>query len=150
MTREIKILENLKDMGFQPIENTAILVKYAAPNLSAKIVDFFNFEYYVLQLCQEQLVLIPFSKMTGLLKKEVTLDIPFHTISSIDVSEKGLDYRITIETSDGLLALTAQQKELADFRLSSAYANDTFLGLGSKNWHKDNLDVTLAKLKDIH
>lgn len=149
MAKEIKILENMKELGFQPVNNTAILVKYDAPNLSAKIVDFFNFEYYVLQICETELVLIPFSKMTGLLKKEVTLDIPLVTISSVEVETKGLDYKITIRSQEGDIQLTTQQKELADFRISSSYANDSFLGLGSKNWHKENLENTLSKLKEI-
>lgn len=149
MAKEIKILENMKELGFQPVNKTAILVKYDAPNLSAKIVDFFNFEYYVLQICETELVLIPFSKMTGLLKKEVTLDIPLVTISSVEVETKGLDYKITIRSQEGDIQLTTQQKELADFRISSSYANDSFLGLGSKNWHKENLENTLSKLKEI-
>lgn len=149
MAKEIKILENLKELGFQPVSNTAILVKYDAPNLSAKIVDFFNFEYYVLQICATELVLIPFSKMTGLLKKEVTLEIPLVTISSVEVETKGLDYKITIRSQEGDIRLTTQQKELADFRISSSYANDSFLSLGSKNWHKENLENTLSKLKEI-
>ena len=149
MAREIKILENLRELGFEPIENTAILVKYDTPNLSAKIVDFFNIEYYVLQLCQAELVLIPFSKLTGSLKKEVTLNILFKDISSIDVTATGLNYSIVINSKDGPIELVAQQKELADFRLSSSFANDTFLGLGSKNWHKENLDNTIERLKAI-
>lgn len=149
MAKEIKILENLKELGYEPIKNTAILVKYDTPNLSAKIVDFFNFEYYVLQICENELVLIPFSKMTGLLKKEVTLEIPQTTISKVDVETKGLDYKIIIYSQDGEIRLTTQQKELADFRISSSYANDSFLGLGSKNWHKENLEGTLSKLKEL-
>lgn len=149
MAREIKILENLREFGFRPIENTAILVKYDTPNLSAKIVDFFNFDYYVLQLCADELVMIPFSKMTGLLKKEVTLQISFDSISSVEVDAKGLDYKIKIHSQDGDIQLATQQKELADFRISSSYANDTFLGLGSKNWHKENLDNTLNKLRQL-
>lgn len=149
MAREIKILENLRDLGFKPVANTAILVKYDTPNLSAKIVDFFNLEYYVLQICENELVLIPFNKMTGLLKKETTLALPFEAISDLKIAAKGLDYHIDILSTEGEINLITQQKELADLRISSSYANDTFLGLGSKNWHKENLDNSLEKLKEL-
>lgn len=149
MAREIKILENLRELGYRPVENTAILVKYSAPNLSAKLINFFNFEYYVLQICEGELVIIPFSTMTGLIKKEVTLSLPFSSIKQVTIQEKGFDYHIAIDTTDGMIQLVTQQKELADFRISSSYANDSFLGFGSKNWHKENLEGTLTQLQEI-
>ena len=80
MATEKKVFEIIKEAGFEPIEDKGIVVKYAPENLSAKIANFFSMEFYVLQLCRDELVLIPFSTFTLGLKKEVTLQIPYSTI----------------------------------------------------------------------
>lgn len=71
MATEKKVFEIIKEAGFEPIEDKGIVVKYAPENLSAKIANFFSMEFYVLQLCKDELVLVPFSTITAGLKKEV-------------------------------------------------------------------------------
>ena len=87
MATEKKVFEIIKEAGFEPIEDKGIVVKYAPENLSAKIANFFSMEFYVLQLCKDELVLVPFSTITAGLKKEVTLQIPYSTIKSVAVTE---------------------------------------------------------------
>lgn len=148
MATEKKVFEIIKEAGFEPIEDKGIVVKYAPENLSAKIANFFSMEFYVLQLCKDELVLVPFSTITAGLKKEVTLQIPYSTIKSVAVTEDMLNYQIAITTDTDTIRLTAQQKELSDFRSTGmlAFYND---GLKMSNWHKENLDGTLEALKNI-
>ena len=148
MATEKKVFEIIKEAGFEPIEDKGIVVKYAPENLSAKIANFFSMEFYVLQLCKDELVLVPFSTITAGLKKEVTLQIPYSTINSVAVTEDMLNYQIAITTDTDTIHLTAQQKELSGFRSTGmlAFYND---GLKMSNWHKENLDGTLEALKNI-
>lgn len=83
MATEKKVFEIIKEAGFEPIEDKGIVVKYAPENLSAKIANFFSMEFYVLQLCKDELVLVPFSTITAGLKKEVTLQIPYTYIITL-------------------------------------------------------------------
>ena len=92
MATEKKVFEIIKEAGFDPIEDKGIVVKYAPENLSDKIAKFFSMEFYVLQLCKDELVLVPFSTITAGLKKEVTLQIPYSTIKSVEVTEDMLNY----------------------------------------------------------
>ena len=92
MANEKKVYEIIKDAGFKPIEDKGIVVKYAPENLSAKIANFFSMEFYVLQLCEDELVLVPFNTMTAGLKKEVTLQLPYSGIKSVTVNEDMLNY----------------------------------------------------------
>ena len=101
-----------------------------------------------MQLCKDELVLVPFSTITAGLKKEVTLQIPYSTIKSVAVTEDMLNYQIAITTDTDTIRLTAQQKELSGFRSTGmlAFYND---GLKMSNWHKENLDETLNMLRNI-
>lgn len=148
MATEQKVYQILKQAGFEPIEDRGIIVKYAPENLSAKIAHFFSMEFYVLQLCRDELVLIPFSTMSMGLKKEVTLQIPYEEIRAVQVSEDMLNYQIAITTDTDTIRLTAQQKELSDFRTAgvlTVYSE----GLKMSSWHKENLDATLQALRDL-
>ena len=108
MAKQTKIWEIIKEAGYSPLENRNIVVSYAPVNLSESIVKFLECsnEFFVLQICADELVLVPFSKMTRVLKKEVALEIPFDTIEDIQVAASGLNYIITIRTAqDELLSL---------------------------------------------
>ena len=148
MATEKKVFEIIKEAGFNPIDNKGIVVKFAPDNLSAKIAKFFSMEFYVSQLCNDELVLVPFSTITAGLKKEVTLQIPYSEIKSVEITEDMLNYQIAIITDTDTIRLTAQQKELSGFRSTGmlAFYND---GLKVSNWHKENLDGTLKMLSDI-
>lgn len=119
MASEKTLLSVLSELGLDPLNDRAIVVKFAPNNLSARITEFFNAEFYVLQLCKEKIVMIPFSKLTLALKKEVTLEIPYGDIQTVQIDEDGLNYVISIVTTTDTLRLTAQQKELMDFRTSA-------------------------------
>lgn len=99
-------------------------------------------EFYVLQLCREELVLVPFSTLTAGLKKEVTLQIPYADIRSVEVREDLLNYQIVIQTGSDMIRFTTQQKELSEFRTSGALS-------GAMNWHRKNLDATLKSLREM-
>lgn len=147
MASEKKVFDVIKEAGFEPIEDRGIIVKYAPENLSAKIANFFSMEYYVLQLCDSELVLVPFSTITAGLKKEVALQIPYSAIKSVSVKEDLLNYLISITTDTDIINLSTQQKELSDFR-SAGFL--TFGSVNVSNWHKKNLDGTLEALKNIN
>ena len=159
MATEQKVFEIIQAAGFEPLKDRGMIVKYAPGNLSEKIADFFSMEFYVLQLCREELVLVPFSTLTAGLRKEVALEIPYSSIRSVEVTEDLLNYQIAITTDTDTIRLTTQQKELSEFRSSGTLASGvSFLNTGamstglfhkSINWHRKNLDGTLAALKSV-
>lgn len=158
MASEKKVSEIIRNAGYEPLEDRAIIVKYAPANMSERIVNFFSMEFYVLQICREAIVLVPFSKMTLSLKKEVALELPFSRIRSVEIAEDGLNWKIDLETEDGLISLSAQQKELSEFRTSGTLAAgigglNTGAGearfLQPLNWHRKNLDSVLEDLKKL-
>ena len=151
MASEKTLLTVLAELGLEPLDDRAIVVKFAPENLSAKIARFFSMEFYVLQLCKDKLVLLPFSQLTLALKREVALEIPYSEIQSVSVDEDGLNYRITITTLDDTIRLTTQQKELMGFRTSVMLSWDgiKFIYGSDDTWHGRNLDATLADLAKL-
>ena len=129
MATERKVWEIIKSAGFEPVADRGIIVKYAPENLSDKIAQFFSMEFYVLQLCKDEMVLVPFSTLTVALKKEVTLQIPYSAVKTVEVREDMLNYQIAITTDTDTIRLTAQKKELSDFRAAGAL---TFYSEGLK------------------
>ncbi len=158
MPAEKIVKEIIKDAGYTPMEDRAIIVTYAPANLSEKITRFFSNEFFVLQMCESSLVLLPFGRMSFMLKKNVALEIPYDSIHKVEIREDLLNYRIELDTDDGLIALSAQQKELSEFRTSGTLSVG-MSGLGSgivgpkelkvENWHRSNLDATLEALKAL-
>ena len=77
----------------------------------------------------------------------------------MEVTEDLLNYQIAITTDTDTIRLTTQQKELSEFRSSGTLASGvSFLNTGamstglfhkSINWHRKNLDGTLAALKSV-
>ena len=103
MAKETKVWEIIREAGFEPIENKSIIVSYAPADLSDAIVKFLGVstEFLVLQICREELVLIPFGKLDWGLKKDVALSIPFAEIIDVEIRESALNYRLTIKTKKG-------------------------------------------------
>lgn len=151
MASEKTLLTVLAELGLEPLDDRAIVVKFAPENLSAKIARFFSMEFYVLQLCTDKLVLLPFSQLTLALKREVALEIPYSEIQSVSVDEDGLNYRVTITTLGDTIRLTTQQKELMGFRTSAMLSWDgiKFIYGSDDTWHGRNLDATLADLAKL-
>ena len=150
MASEKTLLTVLAELGLEPLDDRAIVVKFAPENLSAKIARFFSMEFYVLQLCTDKLVLLPFSQLTLALKREVALEIPYSEIQSVSINEDGLNYRVTITTLDDTIRLTTQ-KELMGFRTSAMLSWDgiKFIYGSDDTWHGRNLDATLADLAKL-
>ena len=84
---------------------------------------------------------------SGELGKEVALELPFSAISSVEVSEKGLNYRIDIRLDDEVISLSTQQAELSVFRMSGYYSVEDWTFIN--NWHKENLKETLKALEKL-
>lgn len=149
MAKETKVLESLRKFGVEPLENSSIVVQYAAPNLSEKVARFLikSAPYYVLQICEEDLVLAPISWTGKVKEQQDPLKIPINTIQSVEVDQSGFDYQISIKLEDGNVDLLAQQKELSMFRQSGAVSVENFWG--TKNWHSNNLDGTLKQLESL-
>jgi hypothetical protein len=143
MAKEESVYEVIRNVGYEPISDRCIVVTYAYKNLSDKIAKFFANEFYALQMCKNEIVLVPFSKLTMDLEEAAALAIPYDSIQSVEVSEDGLNYRITIMTDTDEIVLSAQQKELSNFRNSASFAGYTH------NWHKENLDDTLKALVNL-
>ena len=107
MPAEKYVTEFVKEAGFTPIPDRAIIVTYAPTNMSERIAKFFSNEFFALQMCQDSLVLLPFGRMSLMLK------IPYHTIRKVEVKEDMLNWRIELDTDEGMIVLSAQQKELS-------------------------------------
>ncbi|MGX6978702.1 hypothetical protein ACWN8V_05530 [Vagococcus elongatus] len=150
MAKEKKIETVIKEMGFTPKEGRAIVVKYQSDNLSGKIASFFSGNYYVLLISEDEIVLVPFSNsVTTNIKKKESLVLPLSEIESISIKETGLNYTIDIKTADSSILLSAQQKELSDWRMSGYYAGVANSVFKLENWHAANLDRTLKELSTI-
>ncbi|MGL6198341.1 MAG: hypothetical protein ACRC3H_05335 [Lachnospiraceae bacterium] len=148
MARESKVMDKLRELGVEPIENKCIVVQYAAPNLSEQVARFIiqSSPFYVLQVCKDALVLAVISWVGGV-KDEEPLKIPVSRIKSITVTPDNFNYRITIVCDDGDVNLVTQQKELALFRNSGLISGDNFWG--TKSWHVNNMDATLKALETL-
>lgn len=147
MAREEKVWEYARQAGYEPLENRCIIVKYAPENLSEKITAFFNWEFYALQMCRHEVILLPFDPTWTNLRKDVSLDIPYGNIQSVELEDDMLNTVITIHTGTDTIRLTTQQRELSDQRSSGIYATQYAGGL--KNWHKENLNNTLKALTEL-
>ena len=140
MPAEKYVTEFVKEAGFTPIPDRAIIVTYAPANMSERIVKFFSNEFFALQMCRD------------------SLEIPYNTIRKVEIKEDMLNWRIELDTDEGQIALSAQQKELSEWRHSGTLSVG-MSGLGSgitgsgalkvANWHRANLDATLADLKAL-
>lgn len=148
MAREEKVWKYAMDAGFTPLEDRCIIVKGAAGDLSEKIVRFFETcDVAVLQMCANELILIPFDPLWATLERDVSLVVPYADIESVKLVDDLLNAVIDIETSTGGVRLTTQQKELSDLRLSGIYATQ-YAG-GYKNWHAENVKPTLQALSEL-
>lgn len=159
MPAEKFVHDFVKEAGYTPIPDRAIIVTYAPADLSEKITRFFSNEFFTLQMCENSLVLLPFGQMSLMLKRDVVLEIPYDRIRKVEVREDMLNYRIELDTDDGLISLSAQQKGFNALRHSgtlsvgmSGYGSGvTSEGITKKdNWHRANLDATLEALKALH
>ena len=145
MANEVK--KFVQELGYQPLEDRCIIIKYAPENLSEQIMDFFNSEFYVLQMCEHEIVLLPFNTTWGNLRKDISLVLPYEDIRSVELEDVKLNTVITIRTGSDTIRLTAQQAELSDLRSSGIYA--TIYAGFFKNWHKENVDSTLKALAEL-
>lgn len=150
MLKEKKIEDFFREAGFDAVENECILVRYAPENLSDAVVKFFWNKWLVLQVCKDSLVFADM-KADGLwalaLDKEDILEIPFSEIRKIDLEEAGFNYHLTIETEQDSLRFSIQQGELSNWRSTGMIT--TTWGLDKNNWHKHNMDRTLAVFKEL-
>ena len=142
MAKEAKVWEIIREAGYEPLENRCIVVSYAPENLSDAIVKFLGVstEFFVLQICRGELVLVPFGKLDWGLKKEVTLAIPFSKIRDGEMKKAGLNDYLTIRTEEDVITLSIQQKELSFLRSS---------GILGGSWHGENMDETIKMLQEL-
>lgn len=145
MSKEVQ--KFIHQAGYQPLVDRCIIVKYAPKNLSEQIPAFFKAEFYVLQMCKHEIVLLPFNRVWRYLCKDVSLVLPYEDIQSVELEDVKFNTVITIRTRSDTIRLTAQQAALSGLRCSGRYA---VLYAGSfRNWHKDNMDGTLKALTEL-
>ncbi|MGL4694545.1 hypothetical protein [Enterococcus larvae] len=155
MAKEKDIYNFMVELGLEPIKNRAIVVKYAPKNLSAQVADFFTGEYFILQLCREEIAFIPVSSWSlNLKKKDVQtnglLTIKNEHIRTLLMEDSGFNTIVSIDTDEQMIRLNIQQKELSGFRSSGAIGYETnFWGTTYKNWHKENYEETLADIQTL-
>lgn len=148
MAREEKVWEYATEAGYAPLEDRCIIVKGAAGELSEKIIRFFElYDVAVLQMCENEIILLPFDPNWATLERDISLVVPYSEIESVKLVDDLLNVIIDIETSGGGVRLTTQQKGLSDVRLSGMYASQ-YAG-GYKNWHAENVDATLKALSEL-
>ena len=151
MAHENTIKGFAQEAGYQPLDGLCILVRPAPDNLSDKIVSFFRSfiecDLCVLQMCENELILLPFDPMWASLRKDTSLVLPYADIRSVELEEDLLNTVITIHTGEDDIRLSTQQKELSDFRTSGLHATQ-YAG-GYTNWHKENMDATIKALKKL-
>ena len=114
MAREEKVWEYAMNAGFTPLEDRCIIVKGAAGDLSEKIVRFFEtWDMAVLQMCENELILLPFESFWGTLERDVSLVVPYADIESVKLTNDLLNVIIDIETSGGSVRLTSAERPAA-------------------------------------
>ena len=145
MANEVK--KFIQEAGYKPLEDRCIIVKYAPANLSEQFAAFFNSEFYVLQMCEHEIVLLPFNRAWHYLHKDVSLVLPYGDIQSVELEDVKFNTVITIRTRSDIIRLTTQQAALSDLRSSRVYA--TMYAGSFRNWHKENLDGTLKALAEL-
>ncbi len=151
MASEGKIQEYARQAGYQPLEGRCIIVKPAPGNLSDKIVSFFKsivkYDLCVLQMCEHELILLPFDPVWTNLQEDVSLVLPYGDIRAVELEDDLLNTIITIRTGEDVIRLTTQQKALSDLRMSGL--NATQFSGGYRNWHKENVEETLKALQGL-
>lgn len=115
---------------------------------------FFVGDFYVLLICKNEVILLPFTKLTLTmvvkLKKEAAFVIPKNEIKSVAIEKDGFNYNIAIDTTTDVIILTAQQAEMSSFRSSGGLASEfSWTGQSKKNWHMENLDAVLNDLREL-
>ena len=145
MANEVK--KFIQETGYEPLEDRCIIVKYAPANLSEQFAAFFKKDFYVLQMCEREIVLLPFNRAWHYLRKDVSLVLPYGDIQSVELEDVKFNTLITIRTSSDTIRLTTQQAALSDLRSSGIYA--TMYAGSFTNWHKENLDGTLKALTEL-
>ena len=145
MAKEVQ--KFIQEAGYQPLEDRCIIVKYAPANLSEQVTAFFKAEFYVLQMCEHEIVLLPFNRAWHYLHKDVSLVLPYGDIQSVELEDVKFNTVITIRTRSDIIRLTTQQAALSDLRSSRVYA--TMYAGSFRNWHKENLDGTLKALAEL-
>lgn len=148
MAKENKLYEYLKEKGFSPKEGKSIVVKYEAKDLGNKIESFFLPKFFILTLCENEIVIVPVKgDFVSKIENEIELSIAYSDIDSIEIEEVLLNYSLVINTKEDTLKFTAQQGGLNDLRGSSMHTAKNWFG--TKNWHKENIDGTLKELEKI-
>lgn len=149
MAEEKTAYRFLKESGLEPIEHMAIVVKYAPENddFGSKVKNFFCSDFYALQMCKDELVLMRvLVSAVCTLEKKIALRLPYSSVRSVEVTDIGMSYRITIVTDTDTICLLAQIKELSELRSSGVCAG--LMGIPG-TWHKNHLDGTLQMLKSL-
>lgn len=166
MASEKNVSKIIKELGYKPKEHACIVVNYAPDDsLGSKLSHFFTLEYYIMQLCEEEIVFIPLQAIffAGMFpKKEIALRIPYDTLQSVKITEveKTLNYEVTLTTDTDTIRLSVQKKEWSEFRSAGTIATgNSFLSVGalavnskdgkSINWHRQNLDNTFSLLQKL-
>lgn len=165
MASQKNVSKIIKELGYKPKEHACIVVNYAPDDsLGSKLSHFFTLEYYIMQLCEEEIVFLPLQVIffAGMFpKKEIALRIPYDTLRSVKITEVSkLNYEITFTTDTDTIRLSVQIKEWSEFRSAGTVATEnSFLNVGaltagskdwkSINWHRQNLDNTFSLLQNL-
>lgn len=155
----------IKELGYEPKEHACIVVNYApGDSLGSKLSHFFTLEYYIMQLCEEEIVFLPLQVIffAGMFpKKEIALRIPYDALRSVKITEVSkFNYEVTFTTDTDTIRLSVQKKDWSEFRAAGTFATGTsFLNVGalatyskswkSINWHRQNLDNTFSLLQNL-
>lgn len=165
MASEKNVSKIIKELGYKPKEHACIVVKYAPDDsLCGKLSNFFTLEYYIMQLCEKEIVFLPLQTIFGagmFPKKEIALRIPYDTLRPVKITEVSkLNYEVTFTTDTGTVRLSVQKKKWSEFRTAGTVATGySFLNVGalvalteswkSINWHRKNLDNTFSLLQKL-
>ena len=137
--------EYLVEIGLEPVGNRAILVQYAPnDNLGDKLAHLFTSEPYILQMCKNELVLLPMHTRIAVgtvlyysLENKVALQLSYPSIQSVEITEKGTNYMVAITTDTDTIHLLSPKKGVS-----------AFMG-ATGAWHTNNIDDTLQMLKNL-
>ena len=81
-------------------------------------------------MCKDSLVLLPFGRMSLMLKKDVALEIPYASIRKVTITEDMLNWRIELEQKKDLSLSLPSRRSLSEWRHSGTLSVE-MSGLGS-------------------
>lgn len=141
-------LDGLRSFGVIPLKNCSIMVQFTTTILHRFLANlpFRKKTCYVLQICQNELLLLPL-KQSGEIKGKDIIKIKTSTIRRLTIETDDYSYYINITCVYGSIQLITSTKELVKLKTRGSSPENHYWG--TKNWHQKNFSHTIEQLEHL-